>query len=115
MMLGGRALMSQNRASPRGLRPESSLALSLGLPIRGVLAAPRFALSPILARNARAFDRVSGSRRGLLYPLSYRGFAHDFSAGALKSSRITESYGFVIIIGVYRRPSAAQVIFVFSL
>jgi len=52
--------------------PPSTGPLSLGLPIRRVLAAPRFALSTILSRNALAFHRVTGSRRGLLYPLSYR-------------------------------------------
>jgi hypothetical protein len=45
----------------KGLRPESPLALSLGLPIQRVLAAPRFALSTILARNARAFHYVRRS------------------------------------------------------
>jgi len=52
----------QNRASPRGLRPESPLALSRGLPIQRVLAAPRFALSTILTRNARAFHYVRRSK-----------------------------------------------------
>jgi len=50
--------------------PPSTGPLSRGLPIRAVLAAPRFAPSPILTRNALAFHRVTGSRRGLLYPLS---------------------------------------------
>jgi len=45
-----------------GLRPESPLALSLGLPIFQILAAPRFAPLPILARTARAFHHVAGSR-----------------------------------------------------
>ena len=31
----------------------------------GILAAPRFAPSPILARNARAFHRARGSRPGI--------------------------------------------------
>ena len=47
----------------KGLRPESALALSLGLPIFQILAAPRFAPLPILARTARAFHRVTGSER----------------------------------------------------
>ena len=47
----------------KGLRPQSPLALSLGLPIQRVLASPRFALSTILARNARAFHYVRGSTR----------------------------------------------------
>ena len=42
------------------LRPARD-ALSLGLPIQRVLAAPRFALSTILARNARAFHYVRDS------------------------------------------------------
>ena len=46
----------------KGLRPESALALSLGLPICQILAAPRFAPLPILARNARAFHYVRGSK-----------------------------------------------------
>jgi hypothetical protein len=46
----------------KGLRPQSPLALSLGLPIQRVLAASRFALSTILARNARAFHYVTGSK-----------------------------------------------------
>jgi hypothetical protein len=46
----------------RGLRPESPLALSLGLPIFQILAAPRFAPLPILARTARAFHCVTGSK-----------------------------------------------------
>ena len=45
----------------KGLRPKSPLALSLGLPIWGISAAPRFALSTILARTARAFHYVRGS------------------------------------------------------
>jgi hypothetical protein len=44
------------------LRPTRD-ALSRGLPIQRVLAAPRFALSTILARTARAFHYVRGSRR----------------------------------------------------
>ena len=58
---------STNRLEPA---PPSAGPLSLGLPIPEVLAAPRFALSPILARNAPAFHRVTGSRRRPLYPLS---------------------------------------------
>ena len=46
----------------KGLRPESPLALSLGLPIFQILAAPRFAPLPILARTARAFHYVTGSK-----------------------------------------------------
>ena len=61
---------STNRLEPA---PPSAGPLSLGLPIQRVLAAPRFALSPILSRNALAFHRVTGSRRGLLYPLSCGG------------------------------------------
>jgi hypothetical protein len=45
----------------KGLRPKSPLALSLGLPIQRVLVSPRFALSTILARTARAFHHVIGS------------------------------------------------------
>jgi hypothetical protein len=45
----------------KGLRPKSPLALSLGLPIQRVLVSPRFALSTILARTARAFHCVAGS------------------------------------------------------
>jgi len=46
----------------KGLRPQSPLALSLGLPIQEVLAAPRFALSTTVAHNARAFHCVRGSK-----------------------------------------------------
>ena len=46
----------------KGLRPESALALSLGLPICQILAAPRFAPLPILTRNARAFHYVRDSK-----------------------------------------------------
>jgi hypothetical protein len=51
-----------------GLRPQLPLALSLGLPIQRVWAAPRFALSTILARTARAFHYVTGSRRAPVLP-----------------------------------------------
>ena len=47
--------MGQNSRQPEGLQPESALALSLGLPILGILAAPRFALSPILAATHACF------------------------------------------------------------
>ncbi len=62
----GRAPSRSSRAKTvpahRGLRPESPLALSRGLPIQRVLAAPRFALSTILARTARAFHHVRRSK-----------------------------------------------------
>ena len=74
------------------------IALSLGLPIQGVLAAPRFALWTILTRNARAFDRVTGSRgrsdvrlacgEKVLQRSSFivpRSSFRDFRAHALKS------------------------------
>jgi hypothetical protein len=47
------------------LRPTRD-ALSRGLPIQQVLAAPRFALSTILARNARAFHYVRRSSKDRL-------------------------------------------------
>src|SRR6185503_894812 len=46
----------------KGLRPQSPLALSQGLPIQRVLAAPRFALSTILSHNARAFNYARRSK-----------------------------------------------------
>ena len=49
---------SRKRLEPA---PPSAGPLSLGLPIWLILAAPRFALSTILARNARAFHYVRDS------------------------------------------------------
>jgi hypothetical protein len=70
----------QNRASPKGLRPESALALSLGLPIQRVLAAPRFAPLPILARNARAFHYVTGSKIHVVCPSIWTGLPASVAA-----------------------------------
>jgi len=46
----------------KGLRPESPLALSLGLPIREVLAAPRFAPLTILAATHARFIMLRALR-----------------------------------------------------
>jgi hypothetical protein len=65
--------------------------LSLGLPIQRVLVSPRFALATILARTARAFHYVTGSKdeggrmkdelnRG--NPLAFSRAAADFLAHA---------------------------------
>ena len=65
MRIGGESMgVPRAKIAPahKGLRPKSPLALSLGLPIWGILAAPRFALSTILARTARAFHHVRGSK-----------------------------------------------------
>ena len=45
-----------------GLRPKSALTLSAGLAIYSICPAPSFASSPILARNARVFHYVRGSK-----------------------------------------------------
>ncbi len=64
-IVGGDPLRLTRVASPNCigslLRPARD-ALSLGLPIFQILAAPRFAPLPILARTARAFHLVRGSK-----------------------------------------------------
>ena len=65
MRIGGESVSAPRATiapAHKGLRPKSPLALALGLPIWEILAAPRFALSTILARTARAFHYVRGSK-----------------------------------------------------
>jgi hypothetical protein len=59
----GAKTMSQNRASPQGVAARIVAGFVARLANIGILAAPRFAPSPILARNARAFHRARGSAR----------------------------------------------------
>jgi hypothetical protein len=52
---------SQNRASPRGVAAKIAAGIVARLANIDILAAPRFALSTIFARNARAFHHARDS------------------------------------------------------
>jgi len=57
----GAKTMSQNRASPQGVTAGIIAGFVARLAKIDILATPRFAPSPIPARNARAFHRARGS------------------------------------------------------
>src|SRR5687768_8457822 len=54
--------MGEKSCQPFGLRPKRPLTLSRGLLIFAISASPRFALSTVLARNARVFHYVRDSQ-----------------------------------------------------
>jgi len=52
----------QNHASPQGVAAIIAASFVARLANIDILAAPRFALSTILSRNARAFHHATGSK-----------------------------------------------------